>query len=328
VGGVVVSNVTLHNRDEIQRLDVRIGDWIVVEKAGKIIPHVVRVEGHRRTGQEIEFEFPVACPECGTEVVQDEGGVYVRCPNIECPAQIRETARYFASRSAMDIEGLGTKLIEQLYEAGLLTSLPSIYRLTEHRDELLQLERLGERSIDKLLTGIEASRIQPLWRLLTGLNIRHVGTSNARVLADRFGTLDQIAGQSEESLAEVNEFGPVIAAAVHQFFNSDYGRQIVEELRSLELNFGQPIEEAPQIEQSLAGLTVVVTGTLQSFSRDAIKEQIASRGGKASGSVSKKTSFIVAGESAGSKLDKARELGIEVLTEAEFIVRIAGPEPD
>ena len=322
IAGTTVSKSSLHNRDEIERLGIQVGDWIVVEKAGKIIPHVVRVEEHRRDGSETPFVFPENCPECGTPAVQDEGGVYIRCPNIECPAQIKETARYFASRSAMDIEGLGTKLIEQLYDAGLLTSLPSIYRLEVHRDQMLELERLGEKSIDKLLSGIRASKEQPLWRLLTGLNIRHVGTSNARVLANRFGTIDAIAAQTEEALAEVNEIGPIIASAVFEFFRSEFGGHLIEQLRELGLHFGEPVEETEEAHRLLAGQTIVVTGTLQRFTRDGIKELIVQNGGKASGSVSKKTSFVVAGENAGSKLTKAQDLGIDVLTEDEFMNRL------
>jgi DNA ligase (NAD+) len=176
IAGTTVSRASLHNRDEIERLGVKVGDWVVVEKAGKIIPHVVRVEEHRRNGDETAFHFPKKCPECGTEAVQDEGGVYIRCPNLNCPAQLREGLRFYASRAAMDVEGLGIKLIEQLVGEGLVKSFPDLYRLKGRRDELLKLERMGEKSLDNLLEGIEASKSRPLWRLLTGLNIRHVGT--------------------------------------------------------------------------------------------------------------------------------------------------------
>lgn len=322
IAGTTVSRSSLHNRDEIERLGVCVNDWVVVEKAGKIIPHVVRVEEHRRDGTEQPFEFPQCCPECDTPVVQDEGGVYIRCPNIQCPAQIRETMRFFASRGAMDIDGLGVKLIEQLYDAGLLTSLPGIYQLASRRDELVQLERLGEKSVDKLLEGIERSRTRPLWRLLTGLNIRHVGASNARVLADEFGTIDAIRQQTPESLADVDEIGPVIAESVHRFFDSPFGSRLIEELRAAGLNFGTPVERTPKTAQPLAGKTIVVTGSLTRFTRDEIKELISNHGGKASGSVSKKTDYVVAGEAAGSKLDKARELGIPVLTEDDLLAMI------
>ncbi|MCA9080012.1 MAG: NAD-dependent DNA ligase LigA, partial [Planctomycetaceae bacterium] len=327
IAGTTVSRASLHNRDELERLGVMVGDWVVVEKAGKIIPHVLRVEEHRRTGEEIAFPFPDRCPECDGPVQQDAGGVYVRCLNPQCPAQLREGLRFFASRQAMDIEGLGIKLIEQLLAAGFLTSFADLYRLRDRREELLQLDRMGVRSVDNLLAGIEASKQQPLWRLLTALNIRHVGTSNARILANEFGTLDAIAAQPVERLAEVNEVGPVIAQSVYDYLHSANGLSLVNDLRECGLNFGTPLpepsEQAPgdatANDKPLAGKTVVVTGTLTQFTRDSIKELILNLGGKASGSVSSKTDFVVAGEKAGSKLEKARELGVEVLTEQEFL---------
>lgn len=321
IAGSTISRASLHNIDEIERLGVKVGDWVVVEKAGKVIPHVVRVELHRRDGSEKTFHFPKRCPECDTPVVRDEGGVYIRCQNPSCPAQLRESLRYYASRNAMDIEGLGVKLVEQLTKTGLIKSLPDVYRLKDHRDELIELERMGEKSIDNLLAGIEDSRSRPLWRLITGLNIRHVGTRNAQVLADHFGTLEAIIEQTEESLADVEDIGPVIAHSVHAFFHSEVGRSLVAELRKLGLNFGEPKKERPAAAAGgkLAGKTVVVTGTLVHFKREEINELIHQHGGKSAGSVSKKTDFVVAGENAGSKLDKAQELGVKVLTEEEFL---------
>ncbi|MCA9024846.1 MAG: NAD-dependent DNA ligase LigA [Planctomycetaceae bacterium] len=325
IAGTTVSRASLHNRDELERLGVMIGDWVVVEKAGKIIPHVVRVEEHRRNGDEKAYRFPSKCPECGSEVAQDEGGVYIRCLNPACPAKLRESLRFFASRSAMDIEGLGIKLIEQLVAAGLLTSFADIFRLKDREEELLSLERVGQKSVDNLLAAIEQSKSQPLWRLLTALNIRHVGTSNARVLSDRFGTIDQIRQQTVESLGEVDEIGPVIAESVHSYFHSDFGLRIIEELRDCGLNFGDPVplSEGETDERPLAGKSFVVTGTLSRFTRDEIKEFIHQHGGKASGSVSKKTDYLVAGEKAGSKLEKAEQLGIPILTE-DGLVQLAG----
>ena len=324
IAGTTVSRASLHNRDELQRLGVKVGDWVVVEKAGKIIPHVLRVEEHRRDGTEREFAFPTVCPECQGAVVQDEGGVYIRCLNPACPAQLRESLRFFASRQAMDIEGLGIKLIEQLIDAKLLAGFPDIYRLRERREELLQLERMGERSVENLLAAIESSKTQPLWRLLTALNIRHIGTSNARVLADQFGSIDAIIAQSEEQLSEVNEIGPVIAKSIREFFHSGVGTAIVSDLRECGLNFGEPRDPEAASDEStpagaLEGKTLVVTGTLTHFTRDEIKELILQSGGKASGSVSAKTDFLVAGEKAGSKLDKAQKLGVAVLSEDEFL---------
>ena len=327
IDGTTVSRASLHNRDELERLGVRIGDSVLVEKAGKIIPHVLRVNEVERTGKEREFAFPCRCPECGSDVHQDEGGVYIRCPNPACPAQLRESLIFFASRPAMDIDGLGEKLVEQLLDAGLIDGIPSLYRLNDKRTDLEKLERMGQKSIDRLLSGIEASKAQPLWRLLTGLNIRHVGQSNAQVLESGFGTCDEIAAQTEETLSAVDEIGPVIAASVHQFFASDYGARVVSELTHLGLNMGTALPSSPKgssdgQEGAFAGTTVVVTGTLTQMSREEAKQLIRDHGGKAAGSVSKKTDYLVAGEKAGSKLTKAESLGVSVLTEDEFLAMI------
>jgi len=321
IAGTTVSRASLHNRDEVERLGVRIGDLVVVEKAGKIIPHVLRVNEQARSGDETEYCFPDVCPECSARAVQDENGVYVRCPNPRCPAQLRETLVFFSSRPAMDIDGLGEKLVEQLLTARLVDGIPSLYRLHQHREVLERLERQGQKSIERLLAGIDASRTQPLWRLLTGLNIRHVGQTNARNLEAAFGTLQQIAEQSEETLAAVDEIGPVIASSVHGFFRSEYGRELIQELQSLGLNLGteQESDGRDVAATLLAGKTLVVTGTLTLFKRDEIQQKIRDLGGKASGSVSKKTDYLIAGEAAGSKLEKARSLGVQVLTEQEFL---------
>ncbi len=323
IAGTTVSRASLHNRDELDRLGILIGDLVVVEKAGKIIPHVLRVNESARTGTEEPYVFPTQCPECCAELQKDEGGVYIRCPNPTCPAQVRETLIFFASRPAMNIDGLGEKLIEQLFMAGLVDGIPSLYRLADRREDLLKLERLGAKSIDNLLNGIEASKQQPLWRLLTGLNIRHVGQTNARTLERAFGTIDEIASQSEESLSKVDEIGEVIAASVHRFFRSEYGIRIVNELRELGLNLGQPIDRSNvPAEGKLVGRTLVVTGTMVRLKRDEIEQLIRGHGGKASGSVSKKTDFVVAGDAAGSKLTKAQELGVTILTEDEFLAML------
>lgn len=329
IAGTTVSRASLHNRDELDRLGVQIGDLVVVEKAGKIIPHVMRVNESARTGQEVPFVFPAHCPECGAAVQKDEGGVYIRCPNPACPAQLRETLIFFASRPAMNIDGLGEKLIEQLLSAKLVDGIPSLYRLASRRAELLQLERAGEKSIDKLLAGIELSKQQPLWRILTGINIRHVGQTNARTLERAFGTMDEIAAQSEEALSAVDEIGSVIAASVFRFFHSEYGMKLIGELKESGLNPGQPIDrsamDAAKAKGKLAGRTLVVTGTMVRLKRDDIEQLIRDHGGKASGSVSKKTDFVVAGDAAGSKLSKAQELGVKVLTEDEFLAMIETP---
>ena len=319
IAGTSVSRSSLHNRDEMERLGIQIGDWVVVEKAGKIIPHVVRVEEHRRDGSQQEIKFPVDCPECKATLVKDEGGVYIRCPNPTCPASIRETLRFYASRQAMDIEGMGIKMIEQLLDQKLISGLADVYRLQDHYEQLVKLERQGDKSIENLLAGIERSKTQPLWRLLTGLNIRHVGTSNARILEKQFGTMDEIANQSVEDLAAVDEIGPVIAESVYTFFHSDYGLQLIRELKTSGLNMGSPVKQTKTTAGIFDGKTLVVTGTLSSLTRDEAKELIQEHGGKASGSVSAKTDYLLAGEKAGSKLTKAQELNVPVLSEAEFI---------
>ncbi|MEW4490339.1 NAD-dependent DNA ligase LigA [Thalassoglobus sp. JC818] len=326
IAGTTVSRSSLHNRDELERLGVMIGDHVVVEKAGKIIPHVVRVEEHLRTGDEIAFVFPESCPVCNSPVMQDEGGVYIRCVNPACPAQLRESLRYYASRQAMDIDGMGIKVIEQLLDAGLVEGYADLYKLRERREQLLNLDRFGEKSVDKLLDAIDASKDRPLWRLLTGLNIRHVGRNNSRVLENRFGTIDAIRSQTEESLAEVHEIGPVIAQSVHQFFHSDFGLDIIEQLRECGLNFGTEVKESDLQNSAeaplLDGKTFVVTGTLEHHTRDEIHELIRQHGGKASSSVSKKTSALIAGEQAGNKLEKAQSLGVEIISEVDFLKSI------
>ena len=324
IDGTVVSRASLHNRDELDRLGVMIGDRVLVEKAGRIIPHVLRVNAALRSGSEKPFDFPEHCPECGTAVQQEEGGVYIRCANPRCPAQLRETLVFFASRSAMDIDGLGEKLVEQLLDAELVDSIPSLYRLHERQEELLELERMGQKSLDRLLAGIDRSKSRPLWRLLTGLNIRHVGQSNAQVLESAFGTLDTVAGQTADTLAAVDEIGPIIAESVHDFFASEYGRKLVSDLQELRLNLGKPVSSsaATESERLLSGTTVVITGTLSKMSREEARQLVRELGGRVSGSVSRNTDFVVAGEKAGSKLAKAEDLGIEVVTEQEFLVRI------
>jgi DNA ligase (NAD+) len=315
LAGTVVSRASLHNADEIQRKDVRVGDVVVVEKAGKIIPHVVRVEKHLRQEELPEFKFPKKCPVCGTAVVKDEGGVYIRCPNPECPAQLKERIRYFASRNAMDIEGLGDKLVDQLVDGGLVHSLGDLYRLT--LDQLVNLERMGRKSSENVLAGFEASKDRGLARLLNALSIRHVGARVATVLADAFGSMDALVKASEEELSRVNEIGPIIAKSVYQFLHSDYGQRTIADLArvGVKMESTRPVARAAR---TLEGKTLVVTGTLSKYTRDEIHDLIAQHGGRAASSVSKKTDYLVAGEDAGSKLAKAQALGVPVLTEDQF----------
>ena len=319
-----VSRASLHNAEEIARKDIRVGDVVVVEKAGKIIPHIVRVEKHERKKKLPEYEFPTECPECGTPVVKDEGGVYIRCPNMECPAQLRERIRYFASRNAMDVEGLGDKLVAQLVDGELVKHYADLYRLDT--PDLLGLERMGKRSAEKLLSAIDQSKTRGLARLLNALSIRHVGASVARILAKEFGSMDALVAADVETLSAIDEIGPIIAQSVFDYLHSDYGRDVVEQLREVGVEMETPTaaEGAEETEQTLAGKTLVVTGTLVRYKRDEIKELIAAHGGRAASSVSKNTDYVVAGENAGSKLAKAEELGVTVLTEAQFEDLILG----
>ncbi len=318
LAGTTVSRASLHNAEEVERKDVRIGDVVVVEKAGKIIPHIVRVEKHLREKQLRKFHFPTHCPECNTPVVKDEGGVYIRCPNPACPAQIKERLRYFASRNAMDVEGLGDKLVEQLVNDGLVASYGDLYRLT--LEQLTGLERMGQKSSENLLAGIEASKARGLARLLNALAIRHVGARVATVLADHFGSIDAMTEAEEEELSEVNEIGPIIAASVHQFLHSKAGRDTIRELAGLGVKMTSPKARVAKAQETgpLAGKTLVVTGTLPTYNREDIEALITQLGGRAASSVSKKTDYVVAGEKAGSKLAKAEQLGVKVLSEAEF----------
>lgn len=320
LAGTTVSRSSLHNAEQIERLDIRVGDVVVVEKAGKIIPHIVRVEMHERQTELPKFEFPTECPICRTPLVKDEGGVYIRCPNREtCPAQLKERIGYFASRNAMDIEGLGDKLVDQLVADELVKCYGDIYRLTA--EQLSQLERMGKKSSENLIAAIAGSKDRGLARLLNALSIRHVGNRVAQLLARHFATADALLGAGEEEIAAVNEIGPIIAASVHHFFVSEFGQQTIEDLRQLGLKL---TEDVPDVVVSggaggaLAGKTLVVTGTLTKYGRDEIQELIEKHGGKATSSVSKKTDYLVAGEKAGSKLTKAQQLGVEVLSEVEF----------
>ncbi|MGB8851996.1 MAG: NAD-dependent DNA ligase LigA [Pirellulales bacterium] len=315
LAGTIVRRASLHNADEIARKDVRIGDVLVVEKAGKVIPHVVRVEKHLRKGHLPAWEFPTECPECGTRLAKDGEGVYIRCPNVDCPARCRERLRFFASRGAMDIEGLGDKLVEQLVATGLVNDYADLYGLTV--EQLEPLERMGEKSARAIVVQIAASRSRGLVRVLNALGIRHVGPRVATLLCERFPTIDALAEASAEEISAVPEIGPVIAASVYEWLASDYGRRVIAGLRAAGVRLDVP--ESERIEAGpLTGKTLVVTGTLEGFSRQEAEEAIRKAGGRAASSVSKKTDYLVAGAEAGSKLDKAQKLGVPILDEAAF----------
>lgn len=314
LAGTTVSRASLHNVDEIQRKDVRVGDVVLVEKAGKIIPHIVRVEKHERHKPLREFQFPTQCPQCGTALVKDEGGVIIRCPNPACPAQLKERIGHFASRGAMDIEGLGDKLVEQLVDRQLVRRFGDLYRL--ETEQLVNMQRMGRKSSQKLQEGIRDSRRRGLARLLHALSIRHVGVRVATVLAERFGSIDALQEADIEQLAEVDEIGPVIAGSVHRFLSSPHGKETIEDLRSVGVVMThEPSSRAPQ-NAPLKGKTFVVTGTLARGSRDEIHAWIIRHGGHAASSLSRNTDYLVAGDHPGSKLAKAQSLGVAVIDEA------------
>jgi DNA ligase (NAD+) len=314
IGGTTVSRATLHNMDEIDRLGVKIGDWVEVERGGDVIPKVVKVvEDKEHPRGRKHFEMPEHCPVCGGNVVRTPGEADHRCVNANCPAKLQGTILHFASRHVMNIDGLGDALVNQLSERGLVKNVADLYKLT--KDNLLQLERMGEKSAENVLAEIESSKKLPLERVIYGLGIRFVGERTAQFLAEHFGSLDAIMKASAEELEEVNEVGPRIAESIVEFFSDEHNRKLVSDLRKAGLTFtGQKKEKGTR----LAGKTFVLTGTLERHTRDEAKKMIEDAGGRVSGSVSKKTDYVVAGSDAGSKLDKARELGVSVIGEAEL----------
>lgn len=333
LSGTTVRHATLHNFDQVDRLGVHIGDTVLVEKAGEIIPQVIRVIENKRPKDARPIRRPTKCPECGGDVEKDEGGVYIRCVNPACPAQIKERLIYFAGRDQMDMEGLGEVMIARLVDEGLLHDFADLFHLYKHRDRIEKLvfehERpveggakivkveFGKKRTDALLEGIEKSKRQPLSRLLAALTIRHVGASTAELLAEHFESLDALRSSTEEQLQEVEGIGPELAHSIHRFFHSDWGSRIVDRLIAAGVNTRQP-KRAVRADSPLAGKTVVLTGTLSSMGRKEAEELIKSLGGKPAGSVSSRTDLVVFGQDAGSKLQKARELGVRTVDEEEF----------
>lgn len=313
VGGVTVTNATLHNEDEARRKDVRVGDTVIVRRAGDVIPEVVAVVPDKRQPGALEFTMPRTCPVCGSEAVREEGEADYRCTGgLFCSAQRKHAILHFAQRRALDIEGMGEKLVDQTVDAGVIRTLPDLYRLG--LANLVALERMGEKSAQNLLAALEKSKGTTLPRFLYGLGIRHVGESTARDLARHFGNLDGIMDASVEQLLEVPDVGPIVAESVHAFFQQPHNREVIEQLRACGVHWeeGPP---APREAKPLTGKTVVLTGTLPTLTRDEAKEMLEGAGAKVAGSVSKKTDYVVAGAEAGSKLEKARELGVAVLDE-------------
>lgn len=320
VAGTTVQRASLHNEDLIREKDIRIGDQVVVKKAGDIIPEVVNVLADRRTGQEVEFHMPTNCPECESELIRLDGEVALRCINPKCPAQIREGLIHFVSRTAMNIDGLGEKVISQLFSESLIHDVADIYKLTY--EQLIQLERMGEKSVHNLLQAIETSKGNSLEKLLFGLGIRHVGAKAAKTLAMQFDTIDNLKKANHEELTAINEIGEKMADSVVAYFEQEEVHELIDELKTAGVNMeytGHKPILAENADSIFAGKTIVLTGKLEKLTRNEAKEKIEVLGGNISGSVSKKTDIIIAGEDAGSKLTKAQELGIDVWDEARLV---------
>ncbi len=318
LAGTTVRHATLHNMDEITRKDIRLGDTVVIEKAGEIIPQVVRVVIENRPASSKPITPPTKCPSCDQPIEKLEDEVAHRCVNPECPAQFREKLIWFVGRNQMDIDGLGEKAIIQLADAGLLKTFGDVYTLHTQRDALLELDRMGEKKIDNLLAGIEASKSRRLSRVLAGLGIRHVGASASAGLAQHFGDIDTLTKADTETIAQVEDIGPITAESIHTFLNNDAGRHVIQELKDAGVDLTEEKTAPPPgaVDSPFAGKTVVITGTFETFDRNDLKAKLTRLGAKVTGSVSKNTDLLLAGEKAGSKLTKAEQLGVEVWDEA------------
>ncbi len=317
VAGSTVARATLHNEEELARKDIRVGDTVVIEKAGEIIPAVVRVVVGRRPKDTVSFALPKVCPECGSQATKDEGEVVWRCPNPDCPAQVRGRLEHWCARGAMDVEGGGEVLVRQLVEHGLALDVGELYKLSVA--EVAGLERMAEKSAQNFIDGLEASKDRDLWRLVFGLGILHVGAGVAKALCRRFKTMDELMDASERELVAIDDVGEVIARSVHGWFSEPDNRALVQRLRKAGLNFESSLYRPEAAAGPLAGKTLVLTGTLPTLKRHEAAAHIEAAGGKVAGSVSKKTDYVVAGEAAGSKLEKAGKLGVAVIDEAELL---------
>lgn len=316
VAGTLVSAATLHNEDRIRDYDLRINDRVIIRKAGDIIPEVVKALPEKRDGTQQVYVFPTECPVCGSALVRLEGEAEHFCPNPDCPARIVESMIHFVSRDAMNIDGMGQKRIEQFHDWHLLNSIEDIYRLHEKKDAILEHKGFTDKGLEKLFANIEKSKAMPLDRLLFGLGIRQVGSKAASILAEAFGTMDAIMQASEEELAALKFIGSVSAASIRDFFDQPENQRLIASLQQMGLNMSQPKSETK--ESPFTGKTVVLTGTLQTMGRKEAAELLKSLGASVSSSVSKKTDLLIAGENAGSKLEKARSLGVPVMSEEEF----------
>jgi DNA ligase (NAD+) len=314
LSGTIVKRATLHNFDELDRLDVRCGDTVAIEKAGEIIPQVLQVRKKLRPPRTVRFKVPEKCPNCGSDVKKDPDGVYIRCVNQDCLGQLKERLKYFAGRGQMDIEHLGQALIDQLVDSGLVKNFADIYTLQP--DQLAGLERMAEKSAQNVIDAIKNSKRQPLWRLIAALGIRHIGGQSAQILAEHFGSLDALMKADQQTLKDIDQIGPTMAESVCEYFHSQKNRAVIDELTEQGV---KPKQAKAKRSDKLAGKTIVVTGSLDNFNRQQIEQTIRQAGGKPSSSVSKKTDFVLAGREPGSKLDKARRLGVTVINEKQFM---------
>ncbi|MDD7182153.1 MAG: NAD-dependent DNA ligase LigA [Peptostreptococcus porci] len=316
LAGTTVSRATLHNEDYINERDIRIGDTVIVQKAGEIIPQVIQVFTEDRDGSEVKFKMPDKCPVCGEETVRLEGEAAVKCINISCPAQIRRGIIHFVSRDAMNIDGMGESIITTLLDNGIINDISDLYYMDF--EKIVTLDRMGEKSVSNLMNAIEKSKANELWRLINGLGIKFVGVKGAKLLANRFSSMDEIMNAKFEDLIEIDEFGEIMSDSVVKFFDEDRNLRTIEKLRDAGLNFESNANKYSEVAKIFEGMKIVLTGTLPSLKRNDAKEMIEARGGKATSSVSKSTTFVLAGEEAGSKLDKAVSLGIKVIDEDKF----------
>ena len=316
LAGTVVARASLHNEDEIKRLNLKLGDWVLIEKSGEIIPQILQVIESRRDGDEVAYEFPKTCPVCGFPAVRPEGEAVTRCTNADCPAKLKARLLYFAARKAMDIEGLGEVLVEQLIENNLVKDAADIYSLTV--EQIAALERRAEKSATNVINQIEASKTRGLQRLLYGLDIRHVGERYAKILARAFRSIENLQAATVEELDAIHEIGQTVAVSVFTWMNNPQHQNLIERLKAASVKTEIDGESSVNLNENFNGKIFVLTGKLETMTRDEAARLIEERGGRVSGSVSKKTDFVVAGSDAGSKLDKANALGVEVLTETEF----------
>jgi DNA ligase (NAD+) len=317
LGGVIITRATLHNEDYIKEKDIRVGDTVIVERSGEVIPKIVGVILEKRPPDAVPFVFPKNCPVCGGPIERPAGEANYYCENPECPAQVRARIEHFASRGAMDIEGLGEAIVDKLVTLGFLKNYADIYDLHKHKAKLVRIEGFGEKSVQNLLNSIENSKKQPFHRVLYALGIRYVGSETAKLLADAFGSIDKLMNASVEQISSVYGIGPRIAESVYKFFHDERNLELIKRLKEAGLNFEVKPEE--KAKKKLAGKTFVFTGTLKNFTREEAKEKVEELGGKVSNSVSRKTDYVVVGENPGSKYDKARQLGVKIITEEEFL---------